>query len=181
VDEHWAPEPELTRARAGRARLFERAGRWEEARGELHALIAADPLSRYAFDAMRRLVGHHVERREPELADLEATWCVERLDRTLATVLDPGVLLAARRARADLLLAVGFDRRAFAALEDLWRRHPGTPDGVWAGFRAAELAEQRLDDRAAATRLYRELAAGAPDPGQRREAVSRARRLGAGG
>jgi tetratricopeptide (TPR) repeat protein len=179
IDEHWAPDRELTRARAERARLFEDAGRWEEARGELHALIAGDPLSAWAFQSMRQLVSHPLQRNELELAQLEVAWCVDRLNRTLATVLDPGVLLAARRTKADVLLAVGADQRAVAALEDLWRQHPGTPDGVWAAFKAAELAE-RQDDRATAERMYREVAAGATAGADRREAETRLRRLAAG-
>jgi len=181
VDEHWAPDRQLTRARAERARLFEEGGRWEEARGELHALIAGDPLSDWALQSMRRLVVHPLQRHELELAQLELAWCIERLDRTLATVLDPGVLLATRRTKADLLLTVGSDHRAIEALEDLWQHHPDTPDGVWAAFKAAELAEQQLNDRTTAERLYREVATRAPAGGDRREAENRRRRLAGGG
>ena len=177
VDLGWHDGREITRARWERARLFESLDRWEQARGELHAVVASDPLSETAFRAMRRLVDHHVERHEPELAVLAARWGVERIGRTLATVRDPGVLLVARRTKADLLLATDDPVGACAALVDLWRNHGGTEQGVRAGFQAAALAESDLKDREQAVRLYRELERHVTDPTRKQEAQAALARL----
>jgi tetratricopeptide (TPR) repeat protein len=164
-------------ARWERARLFEKMGDWEQARGELHAVVAADPLSDAAFRAMRRLVDHHLEDHEPELAEMAARWALERLGRTLATVRDPGVLLAARRTKADLLLSIDDEPGACAALVDLWRNHGTTDEGVRAGFRAAALAESVLKDPDQAARIYRELAQHVADPERKHEAQAALARL----
>jgi tetratricopeptide (TPR) repeat protein len=177
VDLGWHDGREITRARWERARLFESLDRWEQARGELHAVVASDPLSETAFRAMRRLVDHHVERNEPELAVLAARWGVERIGRTLATVRDPGVLLVARRTKADLLLATDDPVGACAALVDLWRNHSGTEEGVRAGFQAAALAESGLKDPEQAVRLYRELERHVTDPARKQEAQAALARL----
>lgn len=177
VDAGSADGEAIIHARWERARLFEALDRWEQARGELHAVVAADPLSDAAFRAMRRLVDHHIEQKEPELAVLAARWGLERIGRTLATVRDPGVLLAARRTKAQLLLAIDDQPGACAALVDLWRNHGTTDEGVEAGFRAARLAESELKDREQAVRLYRELARHVTDPARKQEAQDALARL----
>jgi len=163
-------------ARFQRGLILERGGSWERARSEYRSLAATRPAHPLAFAALLRVVRHHAAAGERELARIEGARALETVERLIASQRDREVQLEARRARADLLLAIGRERPAFDALRDLWTRYPATRPGTAAGLEAARLAETRLGDLGGARALYRQLeerAGSTEDREQARAALER--------
>ena len=164
-------------ARFRRGELLEKVGRWEEARAEYRTLAALQPAHELALAALVRIVRHHVEQKEGELARIEARRALELVDQLIATQRDEGVQMRGRRARADLWLALGDEERACDALADLWLRYPAAPAGAEAGLLAAQVAESGLKDRKRAMELYQGLIAGSVEPETQRQAQAAIERL----
>jgi tetratricopeptide (TPR) repeat protein len=160
-------------ARFQRGRLLEQLGRWERARSEYRALIADDPTNELSFAALGRIVAWHAAHGEKELARIEGRRAIESLDNLIATNRDDHVLEMSRRTRAELLLDIEDWNPACTALSDLWNRYGDAESG----FRAADVAEVRLRDTIRAVRLYRDLAARASGPSERRTAQDAVARL----
>ena len=159
--------------------LFERDGRWEQARTEFRALAAEQPTDSLGLEALTRIVRHHAERGEHDVAAREGKRILETLDQLLATQRDETVQSNVRRTRADVLVAMGDAVAACDALEDLWRRYPGTAIGTGSALRGADMAENQLNDRNRAIMLYREVAERTRDADARRRAKAALSRLGA--
>lgn len=169
-------------ARFRRGELLERLGRWEFARSEYRALAAYNPSHEVTFESYQRIVAHHLDRHETELAEMEGENGVEALERVIATYHDAGVVRRARQARARLLIMLGHYAKACDALADLWEGYAGTPEGTSAALEAARVAEQELGDRARARRLYEEIAArGTPAEQQQAARAALARMANDGG
>jgi tetratricopeptide (TPR) repeat protein len=147
-------------ARFRRGDVLETAGRWERARSEFRALSAAQPTHPLGLESLVRVVRHHAEHGETELARIEATRAVDHLDRIIAMHFDEDVQLQARRTRAEVLRASGDLRSACLGLQDVWKRSPDSVVGAAAGLAAAGLAESSLADRKLALDLYRALSGG---------------------
>lgn len=149
-------EPDaVARARYERARLLEDLGRWDQARGEYHALAGAAPAHPLALESQLRVVRHYLARGERELGAMEARHAMQALDDLLAGQQDDSVQVRVGEARARLLLETGAARRACGALAALLRRYPEAPLDAALLARAGETAETELDDRELALELYR--------------------------
>jgi hypothetical protein len=174
VFERW-PDPGLIAPEAHfrRACLLERVGSWESAKSEFASLAAAAPTHPFAFQAILRVVSHHLRAGELALARIEGGNAVERLEYLLATNRDPQLQLQAGITRADLLLDLGHNAPAESALVDLWRRFPEDSAAESAALRGAALAERRPGGRAEAAAIYDELARHAESPPVRRAAAER--------
>jgi tetratricopeptide (TPR) repeat protein len=159
--------------------LFENSGRWEQARTEFRALAAGQPTDSLGLEALTRIVRHHAESGEHDLAKSEGLKSLEVLAQLMATQRDETVQFNVRRTRADVLFAMGDMAGACDALEDLWRRYPGTATGVGSALRGADVAENQLKDRNRAIVLYRGVAERARDAEARRRARAALIRLGA--
>lgn len=174
IFDRWPdPGPVAPEAHFRRACLLESLGQWERARSEFSALTAAAPSHPRAFEATLRVVQHHLDAGEFELARVEGRSALERVQYLLATNRDPGVQLRAGALRGELQIALGQTAGAESTLVDLWRRFPEDSVAEAAALRGASLAEHRPGGRAAATELYAELAAHAVFPAVRREARTR--------
>ena len=167
-------------ARFRRAELFEKKGRWEQARAEYRALASSSAVDDLALQATERIVTHHLELGERDLARIEGHRAIEHLDRLLTSVQDEESLMRIRQTRSRLLLAIGSWPEAVSALSDLWSRYGQLPSGVNAGFRAAQVAEREMNNRVRAIRLYEELAARAPEPNHQAAARRELARLRGG-
>jgi len=176
IEEYPKAQDSAAESRFRRGRILESIGRWEAARTEYRTLAATFPSHPYSFEGQLRIVQHHVQNHEPDLAKHEAEHLVEAMDNLIATQHDDGVQRAARRTRGEALLAMGDPARAFAALADVWRRWPNTPAGVEAAWKAVEVAAGPLADRAASDSVLSEIASGAPDPEERLRARERLHR-----
>ncbi len=153
--ESLGPLEAETRFRRGL--LLERLGRWELARGEFRTLAAASPTDPMAFQGLRRIVQHHLDRGEFDLAQVEGEATLTNLRHLLVTNRDPVVQREARVVHAEVLLALGRGALAESSFVDLWRRFPGdstTEDGA---LRAARIAEHLPNGSQRARRLYGEL------------------------
>ena len=159
--------------------LFEGQGRWEQARTEFRALAAEQPTDSLGLEALTRIVRHHADRGEKDLAAREGKRALETVDQLIATQRDETVQSNVRRTRADILVAMGDAAAACDALVDLWRRYPTTAIGIGAALRGADLAENQLNDRNRAIMLYREVAEKSRDADARRRANAALTRLGA--
>jgi tetratricopeptide (TPR) repeat protein len=174
VFERWA-DPGLIAPEAHfrRACLLERLGTWESAKSEFASLAAAAPTHPYAFQAILRVVRHHIRAGDIALARIEGGNAIERLEYLLATNRDPQLQLHAGLTRADLLLDLGHSAPAESSLVDLWRRFPEDSAAESAALRGAALAERRPGGRAEAAAIYVELARHAESPPVRRAAAER--------
>ncbi len=159
--------------------LFEGQGRWEQARTEFRALAAVQPTDSLSLEGLTRIVRHHAERGERDVAAREGKRALETLDQMMAAQRDETVQANVRRTRADILVAMGDAAAAYDALVDLWRRYPATAIGIGSALRGADLAENQLNDRNRAIMLYREVVERARDAGARRRAMAALTRLGA--
>ena len=164
-------------ARFERARLLEDLGRWDQARGEYHALASAAPTHPLAFESILRVVRHHLERGERGLGLAEARHALGALDALIMSQQDDGVQVRAGEARARLLFETDDLRGGCGALAALLRRYPEAPLDAALLTRAAEEAETRLNDPDLALELYRAAAVRAADPQLRRRARAAADRL----
>ena len=161
-------------ARFGRARLLEDLGRWDQARGEYHALASAMPTHPLAFESMVRVVRHHLGRGERGLGLAEARHALAVLDALIASQQDDGVQVRAGEARARLLFETDAPRGGCGARAALLRRYPEAPLDAALLTKAAEAAETRLNDTDLALELYRAAAvrAVAPELGRRARAAA---------
>lgn len=149
--------PLEARTRYRRGVLLERLGRWELARGEFRTLAASSPTDPLAFQGLRRIVQHHIDRGEFDLARVEGDATLRNLRHLVVTNRDPVVQREARVVQSELLLSLGQVATAESSFVDLWRRFPGdstTEDGA---LRAARIAEHLPDGTDRARELYREL------------------------
>ncbi len=170
----------LAEARFGRARLLEDLGRWDQARGEYHALISAMPTHPRAFESMVRVVRYHLGQGERELGLTEARHALATLDALIASHQDDDVQVRAGEVRARLLFETGDTRGGCGALGALLRRYPEAELDAGLLARAGEDAETKLNDADLATALYRAAAARSVDPGLRRRVLDAVdRRAGA--
>lgn len=174
VFERW-PDPGMIAPEAHyrRACLQEKYGPWESAKSEFAALAAAAPTHPFAFQAILRVVRHHLGAGDIALARIEGGNAIERLEYLLATNRDPRLQRQAGITRADLLLDLGYSAPAESALVDLWRRFPEDSAAESAALRGAALAERRPGGRAEAAAIYDELARHAESPPVRRKAAER--------
>ncbi len=164
-------------ARFGRARLLEDLGRWDQARGEYHALASAVPTHPLAFESMVRVVRYHLGRGERGLGLTEARHALAALDALIANQQDDDVQVRAGEARARLLFETDDTRGGCGALAALLRRYSEAPLDAALLTKAAEAAETRLNDTDLALELYRAAAARAVAPELRRRARAAVGRL----
>jgi tetratricopeptide (TPR) repeat protein len=166
-------------ARFGRARLLEDLGRWDQARGEYHALVSAVPTHPLAFESMMRVVRHHLGRGERGLGLTEARHALASLDALIANQQDDDLQVRAGEARARLLFETDDTRGGCGALAALLRRYPEAPLDPALLMSAGEAAETRLNDADLARELYRAAAGRAVAPDLRRRARAAVDRLAA--
>lgn len=126
-----------------RAGLLESLGQWELARAEYVTLAAKYPTHEFALLSGQRIIAHHLEHGEPELARIAGAAALANLDRLLEINRDPFVQRQARGVRARLLLDLGRLPEAEEALLDQWRRYPADSSSQEAGMSAATLARHR--------------------------------------
>jgi hypothetical protein len=177
IDEGAGGEEVLAGARFARARLLEDLGRWDQARGEYHALAGAAPTHPLAFEAMIRVVRYHLGRGERGLGLAEARHALGALDALIANQQDDSVQVRAGETRARLLLETDDTRGGCGALAALLRRYPESALDATLLMSAAEAAERRLSDMDLALELYRSAAVRAADPELRRQARAASARL----
>jgi tetratricopeptide (TPR) repeat protein len=170
-------QDQAAEARFGRARLLEDLGRWDQARGEYHALVSAMPTHALAFESMLRVVRHHLGRNERGLGLTEAKHALATLDALIASQQDDGVQVRAGEVRARLLFETEDTRGGCGALAALLRRYPEATLDAELLMRAGEAAEMRLNDADLALELYRAGAARAVAPELRRRARAAVDRL----
>ena len=170
--------PEATvEARFARARLLEDLDRWDQARGEYHALASLAPTHALAFESMVRVVRHHLVRGERGLGLAELRYSLGALDALVASHQDDGMQVQAGQTRARLLFEAGDTRGGCGALSALLRRYPEAPLDAALLVDAAAAAETGLKDVDLALELFRAAAVRAADPGLRRRARAAAARL----
>jgi len=145
----------LARARYERARLLEDLGRWDQARGEYHALASAVPTHRLALEAQIHLVRRHLARGERDLGLAEAGHALQAMEGLLAGQQDDSVQVRVGEARALLLLEIGESRRGCGALAAMLKRYPDAPLDPGLLARAGETAADELKDTDLAIELYR--------------------------
>lgn len=168
---------QAAQARFGRARLLEDLGRWDQARGEYHALVSAMPTHALAFESMVRVVRHHLGRDERGLGLTEARHALAVLDALIASQQDDDVQVRAGEARARLLFETEDTRGGCGALAALLRRYPEAALDAGLLMSAGEAAEMRQNDADLALELYRAAATRAAAPDLRRRARAAADRL----
>lgn len=167
----------VAEARFGRARILEDLGRWDQARGEYHALASVVPTHALAFESMMRVVRHHLGRGERGLGLTEARHALAALDALIASQQDDGVQVRAGEARARLLFETGDTRGGCGTLAALLRRYPEAQLDAALLMRAGEEAESGLNDADLALESYRAAAARAVVPELRRRARAAVDRL----
>jgi tetratricopeptide (TPR) repeat protein len=153
-----------------RAELLASLGKWELAASEYVTLAAKYPAHVLAMRSGQRIVAHHLEHGEPELARVAGEAALANLERLLGTNRDPDVQREARAARAGLLLDLGRLPEAEDALLDQWRRYPADSAAQEAGLRAANLARYRPGGTARAESILTALRRNAFSATVRREA-----------
>jgi tetratricopeptide (TPR) repeat protein len=137
------PGPLGPEVRFHEAAVLEREGQWERALAGYNTLQARYPSDPLAFDAARRVVRHHLEHGQPEMARVAGEQTLHNLGYLLETDRDPLVQREALSARGDVLQALGRSEEAESTLLDLWRRFPEDSLAQDAGLRAARLAAAR--------------------------------------
>lgn len=162
-----------------RGMLLEREGHWELARGEFRTLAAALPTHPLAFQGLRRIVQHHLDRGEFDLADVEGDATLTNLAHLLQNNRDPLVQREARSVTAELLLALGQTARAESALVELWEHFPADSASEDGALRAARIAEHQPGGTERARALYDELRRGAGNATVRRAAEAALEGMGA--
>ena len=140
-----------------RGRLVEKSGRWELARGEFRTLAASLPTHPLAFQGLRRVVQHHLDRGEFDLARVEGDATLGNLSRLLLNNRDPLVQREARGVSAEILLALGRMAMAESSLVDLWQRFPGDSATEDAALRSARIAKHLPGGAGRARELFDEL------------------------
>jgi tetratricopeptide (TPR) repeat protein len=177
LEEESGDPDKAAEARFGRARLLEDLGRWDQARGEYHALASAVPTHPLAFESMVRVVRYHLARGERGLGLTEARYALAALDALIGSQQDDGVQVRAGEARARVLFETDDIRGGCGALAALLRRYPEAPLDAVLLMRAAEAAETRLNDTDLALELYRAATVRAVAPELRRRALAATGRL----
>lgn len=99
-------------------------GREETARAERRALLAGYPTHPLAFLALERIVTHHVDAGQRELARLEGDQALATLARTLQNHRDPVVQREAMLTRTRLLDRLGPATAADSSAFDVFERFP---------------------------------------------------------
>ena len=140
-----------------RGLLLEKSGRWELARGEFRTLAASLPSHPLAFQGLRRVVQHHLDRGEFDLARVEGDATLGNLSRLLLNNHDPLVQREARGVSAEVLLALGRMAMAESSLVDLWQRFPGDSATEDAALRSARIAQHLPGGADRARELFDEL------------------------
>jgi tetratricopeptide (TPR) repeat protein len=168
---HW-PDPGALGPvlRFRRAELLEAQGQWELSRSEYVGLAAKYPTNPFALMSGQRIVAHHMDHGEAELARLEGEAFLTNLEHLLGTNRDPEVQRQARAVRAGLLVDLGRLPEAEDALLDQWRRYPADSAAQQAGMRAATLARHRAGGAARADSILAALRRNAFSATVRREA-----------
>lgn len=111
-------------SRSLRGEALAALGREETARAERRALIAGYPTHPLAFLALERIVTHHIDAGQTELARLEGEQALNILERTLANHRDPGVQREVLLTRARLLARLGATSSADSTALELFERFP---------------------------------------------------------
>lgn len=163
-----------------RGMLLERLGRWDLAKSEFRTLAAAAPTHPLAFQGLRRIVQHHIDLGEFDLAQVEGDATLINLNHLLVTNRDPLVQREARSVNAEVLLALGRSAMAESSLVDVWERFPGDSLGEAGAFRAARIAEHLPGGAGRAQQLYDELRRTAGNATVRLAADEALTRMGAG-
>ena len=140
-----------------RGLLLEKSGRWELARGEFRTLAASLPTHPLAFQGLRKVVQHHLDRGEFDLARVEGDATLGNLSRLLLNNRDPLVQREARGVSAEVLLALGRMAMAESSLVDLWQRFPGDSATEDAALRSARIAQHLPGGAKRARELFDEL------------------------
>ncbi|HZJ69941.1 MAG TPA: tetratricopeptide repeat protein, partial [Planctomycetota bacterium] len=153
----------VVEARFQRAVLLEEAGRWPLARAEYSALCAAAPTNPRALESWQRVVRHHRDAGEEDLARIETNHALTALDELIATQNDEGERTRTREARVAVLFSAGRTREAIRELQDVWATGGLTEAGAGLGEVAAREAETALHDPALARSLWQILARSSPD------------------
>lgn len=125
LSERWYDLGALTpEVRFLRGEALEMLQREESARSERKALIAGYPTHPLAFLALVRVVAHHVDAGQGDLARLEGAQALATLQRTLTQHRDPDVLREVIRARTDILERLGRTAEADSSAFELFGRFP---------------------------------------------------------
>lgn len=140
-----------------RGLLLEKHGRWELARGEFRTLAASLPTHPLSFQGLRRIVQHHLDRGEFDLARVEGDATLGNLSRLLVNNRDPLVQREARGVSAEVLLALGRMAMAESSLVDLWQRFPRDSATEDAALRSARIARHLPGGAARARERFDEL------------------------
>jgi tetratricopeptide (TPR) repeat protein len=152
--------------------LLERVNQWERALAGYNTLQARYPTDPLAFDAARRIVRHHLDHGQPEMAQVAGEQTLRILAHLLVTDLDPLVQREALSAEADVQLALQHGPEAEATLLDLWLRFPEDSLAQDAGLRAARLARARPGGAARADSILEVLKHTASNAAVRRAAAA---------
>ena len=150
-------------ARYQRAVLLEEAGRWPLARAEYSALCAAAPTQPRALQAWERVVRHHRNAGEEDLARMETEHALTALDQLIGMQNDDSERRRTREARVAVLFAAGRTREGIRELQDVWASGGVSAEGAALGEAAARQAETALHDPALARSLWQILARSSPD------------------
>jgi len=172
VGEHPREESVAAEARFQRGRLLQALGRWTLARTEFSALCAAYPSHPRSLEAWERVVRHHRDDGELELARIEAGHALGAIDQLSAMQHDPAERARVAEGRAAVLLAAGRIEEGVRELQGVWAGAGMSANGARLGELAAREAEAAAGDRALARRLWQILARSAPDPELRARAAA---------
>ncbi len=104
---HARAQDFVAAARFERGALLERDGLWELARSEYRTLIAALPTHERSFEAVLRIVRHHVHAGEEDLARLEARRALDQMDLLIATQHNDAIQQRAHATRDTLRALTG--------------------------------------------------------------------------
>ena len=125
--------------------------------GEFRTLAASLPTHPLAFQGLRKVVQHHLDRGEFDLARVEGDATLGNLSRLLLNNRDPLVQREARGVSAEVLLALGRMAMAESSLVDLWQRFPGDSATEDAALRSARIAQHLPGGAKRARELFDEL------------------------
>ena len=156
-------QSEAAEARFQRAVLLEEMGRWELARAEYSALCAAAPTHPRSLESWQRVIRHHLQAHEDDLARIETEHALATIDQLIGMQHDEAERTRVSEARVGVLLAAGRTREAVHDLQDLWASSGVTAAGAALGETAALEAQSRLHDAALARSLWQILARSSPD------------------
>lgn len=163
LNENQRRQDVAVEARFQRAGLLEETGRWPLARAEYSALTAAAPTHARALESWVRVVRHHRNAHEEDLARIETEHALAALDQLITMQNDEAERSRIREARVAVLFAAGRTREGIRDLQDVWAAAGLTLTGAALGESAAREAETTLHDPALARSLWQILARSSPD------------------